>query len=39
MAMLDWLDPVFEEGKHHTRSGHSYFFMSCYDGKQLVELV
>jgi hypothetical protein len=39
MALLDWLDPAFEEGKHHRRSGHSYFFMSCYDGKQLVDLV
>jgi hypothetical protein len=39
MSLLDWLDPEFEEGKHHTCSGHSYFFMSCYDGKQLIDLV
>jgi hypothetical protein len=32
MALLDWLDPVFEEGKHHGRAGHSYFFMGYYDG-------
>jgi hypothetical protein len=32
MALLDWLDPAFEEGKHHGCSGHSYFFMGCYDG-------
>jgi hypothetical protein len=39
MALLDWLDPAFEEGKHHRRSGHSYFFMSWYDGKQLIDMV
>jgi hypothetical protein len=39
MALLDWLDPAFEEGKHHRCSDHSYFFMSFYDGTQLVNLV
>jgi hypothetical protein len=37
--LLDWLDPAFEEGKYYRRSDHSYFFMSCYEGKQLVDLV
>jgi hypothetical protein len=32
MALLDWLDPAFEEGKYYGRASHSYFFMGCYDG-------
>jgi hypothetical protein len=32
MALLDWLDPAFEEGKHYGRASHSYFFMGYYDG-------
>jgi hypothetical protein len=32
MALLDWLDPAFEEGKHYGCASHSYFFMGCYDG-------
>jgi hypothetical protein len=38
VALLDWLE-AFEERKLHRCSGHSYFFMSCYDGNQLVNLV
>jgi hypothetical protein len=32
MALLDWLDPALEERKHYRCSGHTYFFVSCYDG-------
>jgi hypothetical protein len=32
MALLDWLDPAFKEGKHQGRADHSYFLMGCYDG-------
>jgi hypothetical protein len=32
MALFDWLDLAFEEGKHHVHAGHSYFFMGFYDG-------
>jgi hypothetical protein len=39
VALLDWLDPAFEEGKYYRCSGHSYFSMSYYNGKQLVDLV
>jgi hypothetical protein len=39
MALLDWLDSAFEEGKHHGCAGHSHFLISCYGVYQLIDLI
>jgi hypothetical protein len=39
VALLEWLDSVLEEREHYRCFGHPYFFVSCYDGQQLIDLV
>jgi hypothetical protein len=37
--LLEWLDLTLEEREHYRCSDHPYFFVSYYDGQQLIDLV